>query len=249
MSLAEQYDRIERYLQGAMPPGELDEFTQKIAADAELAAAVDLHREVAETLAGEQIHQFRETLKQVDSNWKYSAGGNWLRVLRSPQNLAIAASLLLLIGFFSWLALQEPVYPEIASSNFEQLPLQTQMGSNTSDAQVLRNEANRAYITEDYDLAAEKFRTLSGKVPSDQNYRLYQGISEIGSEQLEAAITTLKPLADGNDQSVRGEAAWYLALAYLKLDDSSAARPYLEKLSESKGFRWEQAQSIINMMD
>ena len=68
---------------------------------ARVAAAVAEHREISETLAGENIHQFRQTLKEVDANWKFFSGGGLLRFLRSPRNLSIAASLLLLVGFFA----------------------------------------------------------------------------------------------------------------------------------------------------
>lgn len=248
-SSIEQYDRIERYLDGVMPPGELKAFTQELATDPDLASAVALHRELAETLAGDQIHQFRQTLKEVDAKWKPRSGGNWLRIVRSPRMLSFAASLLLLIGIFTWLIWPNPTFSELAVDNFEQLPLETQMSIDRNDIDEIRKQAHEAYFAEDYDLATDKFLALSERVPDDLSYQLYLGISQFGADEVETAITTLKPLAESNDQSLKGEATWYLALAYLKMDNGSAAGKYLEQLVQTKGYKWERATEIINAMD
>lgn len=246
---AEQYDRIERYLDGAMTPGELDKFQQKLNTDPEFASAVTLHRELAETLAGERIHQFRKTVKEVDANWKPASGGRWLKVLKSPQNLAIAASLLLLIGFFGWWTLDGPSNPEIASQYFEQLPLQTLMSPDSNEEQALRSEAHQAYIDGGYPEARDKFQILAQLNPDDLNYQLYLGISQLGSQQAAAAVSTLQPLAGSEDGTVTLEAAWYLALAYLQMDRGEEAQPYLERLVENGTFRARDAERILSVMD
>ncbi|PHN07969.1 tetratricopeptide repeat protein [Flavilitoribacter nigricans] len=247
-SLAEQYDRIERYLQGAMTPGEMDEFNQKLNNDPELASAVTLHQELAETLAGDRIHQFRKTLQEVNANWKPATGGRWLRVLKSPQNLAIAASLLLLIGFFGWWSFQTPSGAELASENFEQLPVQAFMSLDSGDAQVIRKSANQAYIAGEYEAAAEQFEALTELAPGELSYQLYLGVSQVGANAAADAVNTLKPLADGTDQSVKSEAAWYLALAYLQMEEKTAARPYLDQLVRTGGFGADDAEKLINML-
>lgn len=245
---AEQYDRIERFLEGAMTPGELDAFRQKLNTDPELASSVTLHRELAETLAGERIHQFRETVKKVDAKWKPSKGKKWLKILKRPQNLAIAASLLLLIGFFGWWALQSPPNPEIASEYFDQLPLHTLMSPDSNEEQTLRSEAHQAYINKDYSVAGQKFQNLAQLHSDDLNYRLYLGISQLGSQQAAAAITTLQPLAESEDGTVNLEATWYLALAYLQMDQGEDAKPYLERLVQNGTFRAGEAEKILAIM-
>lgn len=245
---AEQYDRIERFLEGAMTPGELDEFQQKLNTDPELASSVILHRELAETLAGNRIHQFRETVKEVNAKWRPAKGRKWLRVLKSPQNLAVAASLLLLIGFFGWWALQSPPNPEIASEYFDQLPLHTLMSPDSNEEQALRSEANQAYINKDYSIAGEKFQSLAQLNPDDRNYQLYLGISQLGSQQAAAAVTTLQPLAESEDGTVNLEATWYLALAYLQMDQAEDAKPYLERLVQNGTFRAVEAERILGIM-
>jgi TolA-binding protein len=248
-SPAEQYDRIERYLQGVMSPGELDEFQQKLNTDPQLASAVSLHRELAETLAGDRIHQFRKTLKEVDARWKPTPGGRWLKVLKRPPNLAIAASLLLLIGFFGWWTLRSPGHAELASRYFEQLPVQAFMNLSSDAAQEIRKAAHEAYIAEDYQLAAEKFGALADLAPESSAHRLYLGISQLGADRADEAARILQPLAEGDDQSVQEEAAWYLSLALLAMDDADAARTYLQQLVESDAYRSESARELINALE
>lgn len=246
--LAEQYDRIERYLQGALTPKELEEFNKDLSTDAQLVAAVAEHRELAETLAGEGIHKFRQTLKEVDADWKYFSGGGFLRLLRSPRNLSIAASLLFLLGFFAWLGLQGPNHPEIATANFEQLPLQLEMGSYEGNTPQIRNQAHQAYIEKDYAAATDLFLELTKREPFNLNNQLYAGISQLGNDQVQAAVTTLKVLADGADEKLKPQASWYLALAYLKLEDSDSAKNYLNQVIQAKGFNWERAEALLKSL-
>lgn len=244
-SLAEQYDRIERYLQGVMTPGELDEFTQKLSTDPELAKAVDLHRELAETLAGDKIHQLRQTLQDVDANWRDSSGG-LLRFMRNPRMLALAASFLLLVGFFAWFSLQGPNLQEMADNNFEPLALQTQMGNyGDDDIPKIRNQANQAYVERDYARAAELFAELAELEPYNLNNRLYAGICRLGNRQPDEAILTLQPLADGKDKNVQSEASWYLALAFMKTGNVASTKTYLDKVVEGKGYNWQKAAGIL----
>lgn len=245
-SLAEQYDRIERYLHGAMTPGELDEFTKQLSKDPELAKAVELHRELGETLAGEGVHQLRQTLQQVNSQWKNNSGGGFLRILKSPRVMAIAASLLLLIGFFAWYGHQGPSLESLADANFAPLPLQTQMGSyEDEDIPKIRNEANQAYIARNYAKAAELFEELARLEPFNLNNQLFAGICRLGNRQPDEAIAALQPLADGDDQHVQSEASWYLALAFMKTGNLPSTRSYLSKVVEVKGYSWQKAAGIL----
>lgn len=244
-STAEDYDRIERYLQGGLLPGELEKFNEKLANDPQLAAQVSLHRELDETLAGEGIHHFRRVLQQVDANWKLKSGGNFLRLVKSPGVLAVAASLLLLIGFFGWWALQSPSSAALATANFEQLPLETQMSSYDDQLISLRNRANQAYINANYSEAVPLFEELARLEPNNLNHKLLIGVSQVGSEQAQAAINALRPLADGDDDRVRIEASWYIALALLQAGETSSAQNYLQTVADNQGFNARKASELL----
>ncbi|MCB0633516.1 MAG: hypothetical protein R2824_21075 [Saprospiraceae bacterium] len=248
-STAEEYNRIERYLQGAMLPGELDEFNEKLANDPQLAASVSLHRELAETLAGEGVHQFRRVLQRVDAEWKFKSGGSFLRIVKSPRILAIAASMLLLIGFFAWLGLQGPSPEALAMDSFEQLPLETQMSSYEDEIIPLRNQASQAYIGKDYAEAARLFLELARLEPANTNHKLLAGISQLGAQQAETAIGTLRPLADGSDEQVNMEASWYLALAFLQAGETTSAQTYLNKVAANQGFNAAKAAELLKALE
>ena len=95
MDNEKKQERIERYLNGKLSSQEKTAFENNLAQDADLKREVTLQQELANTLKGEKIHQFRNVLQEVDANWKPEQGR--VRRLNIPRLSAIAAAFLVLI--------------------------------------------------------------------------------------------------------------------------------------------------------
>jgi cytochrome c-type biogenesis protein CcmH/NrfG len=147
------------------------------------------------------------------------------------------------------MSLQGPSVQALAMENFEQLPLQTQMSSYDDEMIPLRNQANQAYIEKNYPEAIRLFQELARREPNNLNHRLLAGISQVGDQQAEAAITILRPLADGSNEQVTIEAAWYLALAYLLQEKTASAKTYLDKVAANQGFNAAKAAELLQELE
>ncbi|HET9784987.1 MAG TPA: tetratricopeptide repeat protein, partial [Terriglobales bacterium] len=87
--------------------------------------------------------------------------------------------------------------------------------------------AFQAYNRGDYAQAAGAFEQLAARFPASGIPPLYLGVSnlELGrNAAAQRALLRALPLADA---AARGAAAWYLAVADVRLNQSQAARPLL----------------------
>lgn len=242
---ATYYDRIERYLRGELSAAEQAAFDRQLTTDPQFAAEVQLHRELEETLAGENIHRFRESLQRVDHHWKQPRRKR-LRRLITPWALGIAAGFALLIGMFGH-QLFSPNYDKLYTAYFEPLPIRVQMSTETADVDLLVEEAETAYSRGDYDRAIERFTRLIERDPNEQRYVLLTGISQLALSRPKAAETTLQPLLAAPGETAEA-ARWYLAMAALQSENIDRSRELLTQIVSSEGYRWEDASELLQRL-
>ena len=143
--------------------------------------------------------------------------------------LSIAATVLLVIaaGYF----LLRPTSfsnQELFAEAFTPYPNTELLDRGEADA---RQVAYLAYQSGDYEQA---FNLLSA-LPVDPGNSFFAAQAALESEQAEAAIELLAPLAEDQDFVLHEEAEWSLALAYLQLDRLDEARPLLMAISRERG--------------
>jgi len=88
------------------------------------------------------------------------------------------------------------------------------------------------YELQDYSTALEMFN----KTPENIMGRLYSGLSHIELGEFSKAIIDFKFVIKQNDNLFIDQAEWYLALCYLKTNQTKEAVNYLEKIAGDRGF-------------
>lgn len=93
----------------------------------------------------------------------------------------------------------------------------------------LKMQANQAYLDKDYKKSSELYLKAFETNQLDSSFLLYAGISFYGNKELEKSVICLTPLTQS--QSQNSEAAqWYLALAYLRKENTDQSIKILDKL-------------------
>ncbi len=70
MTDEQKYDLIERYLDQQLSASERSDFERKLENDPALREELELHQQLAETLGGTEVHQFRAELKAINQRWQ-----------------------------------------------------------------------------------------------------------------------------------------------------------------------------------
>ncbi len=87
---------------------------------------------------------------------------------------------------------------------------------------------------------------LLGQYPEDVNAQFYAGLSCYRLGLYPRAIRLLHAAADNTVDSFSEEAVWYAALATVKQDGKTAARPALEQIAHAGGFYAVQAKALLD---
>ncbi|TXF89988.1 hypothetical protein FUA23_08530 [Neolewinella aurantiaca] len=259
----------EDWLRGDAPSGEQDEFARHAARGREELGSEEEARDLMnelDSLFAERFGVPGESVEATDlpSVSEGSAAGaeqvfgkskDGAKVRRLGWYYAAAAVILLLVAAGSWWASQrdafnpETLYAEAFSPYANDLSERT-MGSDEPAVATMLDEALLAYDRRDYAAAAEGLgRHLAqptNPVPAaaPTKVRLYYGISLLADNQPAAAITELEGLM--NDPATGPPAAWYHALAQLRLGRTTEARAELTRIAtgENAAFR-ERAKALL----
>lgn len=232
MSVENDIQLIERYLDGDLSPEELQAFEERRAADPEFAQLVQAGDLVVAGIrqAGEE-----ETLGLLQNIHEEEMGKKekpQARLFTLRRTLAVAATLALLIvaGWF----LLRPTAPSSDQlfASYYQPPAfeQTRSGAATDPegADQLWTDAGQAFQTGDYETALNALNQYLSLIPENATALRYKAICQIELQEYDAALSTLGAIKDHPDWME--EARWLSALIHLRQNDKQAALAQLDDL-------------------
>lgn len=234
------------WLRGDKPDKEDDDFARHAARGREELGSEAEAQELMNELDGMFAARFGEsdTGSAAGATEVPLKGKEGAKVRRLGRYYAAAAAILLLIVAGSWWISQqnavspEQLYAEAFTPYANDLSGRTMGGDDPTTATDL-DEALLAYDRRDYAASAEGFGRYLAAPPTSpapaaepEKIRLYYGISLLANNQPEAAITELEALMNG--PATGPPAAWYRALAQLRLSHITEARAALTAISENE---------------
>lgn len=253
-------ERIDAYVDGTLTGAERAAFEQRLASDPALKQEVALQRQINEALNEPAVADLEEKLTQIIAEER-PVKPLWRQYARP---LAIAASVLLLLGF-AWLfrpTSQGPLDQEalfLAQAEFPE-SLLTDMNVRNSgvdtrktDSMVLRLEAlNQSYQEGEWQLALDQLDQTLVDFPElvtdyTSFYQYQRGMLLLRLDRTKQAITSLEQVRVGPQVD---EAQWFLLLSRFRLEgDTPALRIELEKLARSKRPYADEAQALLEAID
>ena len=238
-----RWNQIDRYVNGEMVDDELQLFEERMREHAELAQQVHAHRDILE---GMEYHFMQELKEQLALSDQVKKKINVRRVLQIAATVLLIAGLAAVAYFYL-----QPLDPQQTFlSYFEPYPntlTQTSRGEAAAAA-AERKQAMQYYESGDFPRAAT---ALTGLLASDSiegsrtALMFYRGISYLGSEQTEQAITDLNTVAQNADSLLAEPATWYLGLGYLRAGQVAQAKEILTQLRDVGGDYAVQAAKLL----
>lgn len=248
MTSEEKFNQIEMYLSGTLTEQERAAFEQKLARDQTFRQEVELHRQVAETLKGEKVHQLRRVLETVDKNWKEDQGNkeNQFRLLSIRSLIAVAATVLLLVFAYQLFVPESSSSEELFAEYFEpyQMVLTQRSLSADSTMNITLNTAIRNYQDSQFKAAATAFQQLQTQYPENKAFTFYLGLAQLSAGNSDSSINAFSTLLADPTHLFVEQCRWYLALAYLQQGNNGLAATQLQAIT-SGTFKYEAAQALL----
>ncbi len=240
---------IEKYLFNQMSESEKREFEIQVESNPSLAEELELQKSLFEAANDEDFKKILPSLKSAEQD--YLATLSKKRYLWfSPKNLLLYAASLLLIVLFSWLYFvnnNKVESIELFATYYEPYPMVLSFRGKND----LINGTVNSYNEKNFESVITSMNQLIledslGFVPY-----MYLGIAHLELGNLDKAIENFTVVSDSNNATFRQQANWYIALTYLKANESEKARNILIELSSDMDsiINQESVKEILKSLD
>lgn len=108
--------------------------------------------------------------------------------------------------------------------------------------------AMEPYLGDEFEVAADRLERCVSLHPDDDRARFYLGVARLLDGNPAASVEPLLAVAGGASDRA-GDAAWYLALAYLKTGDAKAAAPHLRRVGSGVGREADRARILLREIE
>ncbi|MBA7511313.1 hypothetical protein ES705_03304 [subsurface metagenome] len=239
---------IETYLDGSMDISERKKIEVLLSEDKKFYDELEIHRDINESISDDEVFEFRKIVASVINNnnkgrKKDDQKSKIIKYIKYP----VAASILLLIG----LSLIQIF--SLKSSNDLYLkyykPYQTDIA--TRSLKVSSDKIQLSYLLYqegNYETSFELLRNYIEKKFNNQTARFYYGMNAIELEKYDLAISELIIVEQDPSSPFSLHARWYLAMMYLKTEQTNEAKKYLAILSGEESMYSERARMILKKL-
>lgn len=245
----QDYIVFDQYLLGELSSEEIMAFEARLKSDPafekEFRIYKEVHAHLQHTLENEtETNAFKENLKNI-SNTHFnktetlSETPKKSKVFRLGQ-LAIAASVAILLGVFIFNQFSNPVYSDYNTHE----PMTVIRGASGMEEVM---EATKAFNKGDYVKANDLLKLVLGKDPENKELQLYYAITHLELDNFKAADALLTNLAQG-DSAYKYKATWYAALSQLKQKNTAASIALLKQIPEHAD-DYKQVKKLLNKLE
>ena len=233
---------IEKYLQGRLTPAEQEQFDRLLVEDADFKKEVTFQKDVARVAEAEDSAEFEALLNEFEATHTQPPSQ------RTNFKWLAAASIILLLGaaYFFW--------PEKSDSSQELFAEYYEPYRNVvhpivrnSQEEDAKTTAFLAYEQGNYAEALARFDELY-KNETVSYYLFYKANALIALDREEEAIELLEVHLNSSDVLVE-RAPWYLAMAYLKLDDKANAKKWLREVITRQQYKVDAAKELLSRLE
>jgi len=260
MALSEKdIELIERYLLGELGEKEAEIIDQRIKTDKKFAEEVNFMKDIIGASKKEGRNQLKERLKTVekdvvngiedavDEEMGMKAGGKGktsFLVIDKWMYYAAAMAAVIVAGVF--ILIPDNTNKQLYGEFFQPYP--NEIVPYTRGQQVPEKfehlnaleynsivQAMKYYERDNYTEALKLFEANVEQSEKNAGLILYKSICQLETGKEEQAIENFKFILALTNPPLEKQAEWYLALAYLKTNQTSKANKLLEKIRDEKG--------------
>jgi anti-sigma-K factor RskA len=245
----QDYILFDQYILEELSSEERIAFEERLTSDSEFKKSFESYKELSSFLENkfkneDETVAFKNNLKQI-SDAHFSKTETVSEAPKNPKvfrfrQLAIAASVAILLGVFVFNQFKNPTYNDFA--NYDSISL-TVRGVQDD----LLTEAENAFNTKNYSEVELLFNQILKEDPLNLEVELYKSIALIETAQFSEADEVLSGLSETNSV-FKNKAKWYWALSKLKQEDFESCLTILKTIPEEAD-DYKQAQKLLNKLD
>jgi FimV-like protein len=237
-------DLIEKYILNRLSAKEallVDELLQN---DINFESELLLQANLKKAIKKEDDDSFRNSISELESKAKMESP----LTRRSYVKWFAAASIIVLLGLGYFFTLEQKTSTnELFASYFEPYRNVIQPLERGNDQQDEKSLAFYAYEKGEYEKAIQLFTNLF-TTTKEPYYLFYKANALLKLEKANEAVPLLLEHLKTKD-TLTEKTTWYLALAYLKLNDKTNARTALKKVIAEGKYKTKEAKKLLKAVE
>ncbi len=218
---------IDNYFENNLSEAELVTFNELLISDSNFAKDVEFRKNLQAVAHLAERAVLKNKLKQ------FEPAKSKVVIINKRGVWFAAAVFILVIASTIWILFQKPDAQQLYTLYYEPYP--NVVAPATRSTNNIDSATQFAFVLYDagkYNDAAIVFQKISANTKAPFAL-VYFGICNIQFEQISVAITALKEaVATNNEYTII--AKWYLAMAYLKIDEPKFALPLIQEVAETE---------------
>jgi len=227
----EEFERIEKYLNGSLSGESLEVFEKRIASDSVFAKQVEEQRLLQDAIEEDGLRKSLNEIHESIAEEITDIEDSKVVLLKPWMRYAAAACIALLIGWGGFTLFNDGLgnknpNEQLFAVHFKPdpgLPTTMSVSDNFSffDAMV-------SYKQGDYTKAITKWEILLKEKPKNDTLNYFLGVAYLANNNEEQAITFLQWASEHPESSFSKEIYYYLGLANIKKGDLNKAKQNLK---------------------
>lgn len=260
---------IKSYIEGQLSEIDRLAFDNALATDPELAAEVQLFRDLKTVVQNKDVFDLKQKLREIventpiepdfsaDFDADFSAdfaekapnteGASFSKISRRTSFTAAAVIVLAAIAAFFWFRNQEVKRLQNIAQTVDFQPFENTIQFDSTDTRPLA-QALQAYNRQAYADAEPLFVRHLKSNPTDKEATFYLGMCQALTGHFDLATQAFEQAAKATNNPLTKPAQWYLALCYLRTGAADKARPLLESL-KTDAFFGDKAKQVLEKVD
>jgi tetratricopeptide (TPR) repeat protein len=231
---------VTRYMENDMDEAEMADFKLRLADDVMLQEHLRTYESVHQNLKMKLANHddIKQTL--VGFNKQYFSAEPKVVSLKPAIKWLSGIAAILVIGLMIWAPWNANLYETYVDDS--QL-LVTERGAESITE---LDKAAAFYNEKNYEAASASLEKLHAQQPSDAMIGYYYGLALLKTNKVEKARTLLQPIYNG-ESVFKYEAAYSIALSYLKEDKKEECKNWLQKIP-AETTRYQQAEELLEKL-
>ena len=238
----EHPELIEKYIQNRLSAEEELVFNKLLKNNSAFKEEVELHAKIKKVVTHEDDTNFRNLISDIENKARSTS------YKRSYKKWLVAASIILLFGLgYNSINSNTTSTQELFASYFEPYRNVVHPIERSTEQQDKKAIAFMAYEKGEYEKAITLFTELynSSKEPY---YLFYKANALLKLEKADEAIPLLLEHLKTKD-TLTEKTKWYLALAYLKIEDSEKAKALLNTIITEGAYKNKEAEELLKKFE
>ena len=245
------HDLIDRYFENSLTPKEQILFNDLLLNDSVFKSEFQFQKDLKKVIASNQQEELKTALNEIEGRTQKGFG-----FIMFPKKWMVAASLLVFVsmGFWGAKSTYFPSNEAIYSKHFSPCRNTIQPVVRGETINTIEYRAFVAYEAKNFHKAINLFNSV--KNPEEAYIKYYKGLCFLQLEKTDEAIELLAPLAsatslEGKSVNFNNKARWYLALAYIKNNETKKANDQLTLLvnDTSSDYKKEDSKKILGYLN